>query len=644
MFRHILATLFFAAACAVAWMLPDVRWYLLAGYTVYFLCLLRWPHAWQYAVPALIPLLDLAPYTGEIYLDEIDGVMLVTFAGFFARQWQEAVTHRYAPLTLMAMLLLFLSYSISLVIGFTGAENSHPGIITSHLIDPWNAIRVFKGFAWSLLLLPFLRFDADNSRRRLLLGFGIAMCGISLVALYERYVFAGPLNFGSIYRVTSSFSSINTGDGPIDVWLAMTAPALFVLAFGPFTKVKRWLALPAALLLAYALIGTGSRAPLVAVFIGAVLFVIVTAISRFGTAQKKNLPAIFGGLLLLALIGLIGPQMMRGSFLSDRFGTLDKDLATREQHWKNSIALVDDSIMARGFGIGLGRYADLYIEKAMNGAAARYEFVKDKGQTFLRLTPKPGPDQAENIFWMQSLKIDPRASYLISFNARSAGSAGRLTIGFCERWLLSHANHPGGCALTGFEIQKSREWIPYSKNIAAQGVGSSNGWRLLRLKQVTGLPFDDIDRRPVKLMIWTTGALEGVEIDNISVVTESGRELVQNGTFSSGHERWFWTTQDHLAYHAKNLFVHLYVEQGWLGVFGMSLLILIAAFSALRQCRRDPIVFPALLASLVGLLLTAISVSITDQPRNSMLVYLILMLCCLMPKRAKINLRSPDLV
>ena len=38
----------------------------------------RWPHSWLLLVPAALPVLDLAPWTGRFFLDEFDALLAAT--------------------------------------------------------------------------------------------------------------------------------------------------------------------------------------------------------------------------------------------------------------------------------------------------------------------------------------------------------------------------------------------------------------------------------------------------------------------------------------------------------------------------------------------------------------------------------------
>jgi hypothetical protein len=49
-----------------------------AGLLLYGALLRRWPQAWLLVVPAALPVLDLAPWTGRFFLDEFDALLAVT--------------------------------------------------------------------------------------------------------------------------------------------------------------------------------------------------------------------------------------------------------------------------------------------------------------------------------------------------------------------------------------------------------------------------------------------------------------------------------------------------------------------------------------------------------------------------------------
>ena len=63
-------------------------------------------------------------------------------------------------------------------------------------------------------------------------------------------------------------------------------------------------------------------------------------------------------------------------------------------------------------------------------------------------------------------------------------------------------------------------------------------------------------------------------------------ELLGNGDFQHGNDRWFFTSdRHHLPWHAKNLWLHVYFEQGVLGLLIFSALLVFALLLGAGQFR-----------------------------------------------------------
>ena len=71
------------------WEFPRFQVALGAALLLYLVLLLVFRHAWLVAIPALLPVLDLAPWTGRFYFDESDLFLLVTLGA--------ALLHRRDP-------------------------------------------------------------------------------------------------------------------------------------------------------------------------------------------------------------------------------------------------------------------------------------------------------------------------------------------------------------------------------------------------------------------------------------------------------------------------------------------------------------------------------------------------------------------
>ena len=203
------------------------RW-LAAGLVLYAALLWRWPAAWLVVVPAALPSLDLAPWTGWSMVEEPDLVVLVTIGVLALRAPPRRGEFGFSGIAGAALALVILCGVIGVARGLV-----LPGLPEGSAIAelrPVNALRVAKGLALALALLPFLRRAlAERANATRLFGAGMA-AGLALVAmaaLRERLLFPGILNFEDDYRIVATFSSMHFGGGYVGVYAAMALPFAF---------------------------------------------------------------------------------------------------------------------------------------------------------------------------------------------------------------------------------------------------------------------------------------------------------------------------------------------------------------------------------------------------------------------------------
>ena len=220
-----LAALAALAVAANAYPAPALAKALLLGG---YMALVWWrPASWLLAVPALLPVLDFAPWTGWFFLEELDLLLLATCAAGYWRLGREAAPTKLPGLARFALGLFILCY---LVAAWRGVLPLAPldGNAFSNYNSPYNGLRVLKGILWPLLLLPLLRATAGeqgaNLQRLLVPGMLLGLAACSLAVVWERLAFPGLFDFAADYRPTAPFSAMHTGGAALDAYLAMSFP------------------------------------------------------------------------------------------------------------------------------------------------------------------------------------------------------------------------------------------------------------------------------------------------------------------------------------------------------------------------------------------------------------------------------------
>jgi hypothetical protein len=394
---------------------------------------------------------------------------------------------------------------------------------------------------------------------------------------------------------------MHTGDGHIDVWLATTVPLVAALLL---TR-RRWLAVPAMMCVfagaLYTLLATQSRGPVFALAFA----LVVGIIALLAISAKRGIAAA----LLLIVVGAMTTAAASAVSLTNipfvqRFAGIGPDALVRVNHWQRSLALRDESITSEIFGMGLGSFPLLHQLRARaEPRSGRYMFTRSGSETFLRMW------SGENLYMGQSVPLLPNGDYRISMRARSLEPDATVTFVACELWLLTSQN----CTGTGFHLQPSpSRWTEYSGSFHTSDTGTP--------KKLAGMTFAP----PTRLTFFVSQAAKaGVDVAYISLKDPRGRELIRNGSFADGADHWFWTEDNHLAWHVKNLAVAVLLEQGWLGIAALGALLGYVYMTLIRQlARRDPM-SPIFAASMTGFAVTAITVSSFDAPRLTLMFYLI---------------------
>lgn len=313
---HRLAALVLLAGLAAAIAAYPAPKALLAAACLAWMALLWWrPALWLLAVPALLPVLDLAPWTGSFYLEELDLLLLATGAVGYWRIGADSEPAELPRAFLAALALVLLATAGAAWTGFMPPPALDANTFASYS-SRFNSLRVAKGFAWALVLLPLLRHGAGPGLERLeryfVPGMLLGLAGTGLAVLWERAAFPGLFNFASDYRPTAPFSAMHTGGAALDAYLALCFPFVAAWLLRGHDRRRLGAALLLLLLGCYAGLATFSRDVYLAYAVsGAVLAALLGAQRlRRGALDRR---ALFAGLAALAACGVVLTRVFASS-------------------------------------------------------------------------------------------------------------------------------------------------------------------------------------------------------------------------------------------------------------------------------------------------------------------------------------------
>jgi len=571
---RLVAALGVAGVMALLWSYPLGPWALGVAVLAYAGVLWRWPALWLMLLPAIVPSVQLAPWTGWMMFGEADLFMLATLGVLAVRRPPGLRDVRLSRGEGIALAGFLASAAVSLLLGLQ--VNEPVGGTSDLYMSAWNGVRLVKPLVSALVLLPFAaRREREHGDALelfacgMVLGLGV----VSLLAIGERVAFVGWSDFASEYRIAGPFASMHVGGGHIGAYLALALPFTVVLLL----RGRRAWALPAflvSIVLGVAALGltfarTAYGAGLVAA--GA------TAIAMLAGRSRRSVPALGALVLALAVCGALIGSALSGEFMTERLRQLAPDLATRTANWRQGLGLLGDGAVDRLFGMGIGTYLRLADRI---GAASDFRLGADDGVPVLTLRgPVP-------LYVGQKVAARPGESLTLNLRARSAGGGG-VGVALCAKYLLYSTD----CDGTRLATAPDGRWSTVSAPLTVP----ADAGRLIDLSV-----FAD------------PGAT--VQVADLHLTAPGGAELLRNGGFADGMRRWFFTSDNHVGWRILNQYLMTLLESGVLGLLALLMLFAMAAASAARALRRGRLVAAAPLGALAGLAVSFAFDAVLEAP------------------------------
>ncbi len=305
------------------------------------------PAIWLFALPALLPVIGFASWTGWLTFEEFDLLALGAAVGGYASLairgrnpprataslatgaarspvatdidtagHETSSTARLSAISGTLVALFGVSAVIALGRGLAAAGAIEFDAFNGYY-DALNSVRLAKSFALAVLLMPLLQVELRDSGPRAFerLAWGLA-CALglgSLAVVWERLAFPGLLDFSSDYRTTGMFWEMHVGGAALDGFLALTVPfAIRELLHQP--SRARWIAAGALTAVAgYACLATFSRGLYLAVPIS------LGVLTVLALMQRESFSARSAATVLLKLC-LLATATAAASFLVFRAG------------------------------------------------------------------------------------------------------------------------------------------------------------------------------------------------------------------------------------------------------------------------------------------------------------------------------------
>jgi O-antigen ligase len=534
-----------------------------------------------------------------MYLGEPDLIVLVTIGVLALRTPPLRIDFlvKGLPAAVLALALISSLLSVALGLALPGPE----GGSDNPYLRPDNALRLAKGFFIALVLLPLLR-ERMRTRVDAMAWLGAGMAGgLALVAaatLAERAVFTGLFDFTTDYRVVGTFSSMHMGGGHLGAYIAMALPFLLVCLLRP--RAPAVLAMfGVAICAGYALVVSFARAAY-----GAALVSTIAGCLGWAWAARRRGTDILSSLALSALLLLVVDAIVIAAFdarfMTERFQTVAPDLTHRESNWTGGLTMRDDNLATTLFGMGLGTYPRIVLARKLDG---RYptNFIVDHDGAYPFLSLHAGLPT----YFGQKVLIEPDQQYRLFLTLRSPDAKGVLSFNLCEKMLLYSAN----CRDTTFQPRNPGIWEDFGAAISTAGLDEKVilGWL----------------RPPVELDLFDPVPGTTIEIGHIRLLDPQGHDILANGDFSRGTQRWYFTDDQHLIWRIKNQYLMSLFEGGVLGLASLVLLAVAAVAGAVRAMARGDRMAAAVAASLVAFLCSSVFDYLLEAPRLATLFYII---------------------
>ncbi|AEG02261.1 VanZ family protein [Methylomonas methanica] len=578
------------------------------GISAYIILLWKFPRFWLVAIPALVPVLDTTVSSGRLFFNEIDYFLLVTVAmGLFSGRWHISSigVARFGRFFYLILFLLLISYSASLVQGMLPLPDLDDNALVNYY-SRFNALRIVKGFVWAVMLLPLFAAEMNivRAKRYFSVGILVGLTGVILISIWERIVFSGWANYDSEYRITASFSSMHTGGGHIDDYLMLTVPFILILVMGERIKLYKVAAAMGIFALSiYVVMVTFSRGPYIGLFVEMIVFTIVLVfklkhIKSWSWSKVLYVPAT---LLLVAIVII---PVFQGKYIQERFSLVGKDYQIRKDHWQDAIDMMDDDLSVDVIGMGLGSYPRTYYwRNSENTLPATYQFQNGADGRFLKLW------SGDSLYFEQKIAVVPRAQYKLLIDVRGNSGKSVLTVPICEKALLYSFN----CVWQTFQIPAvaGEEWQHVEKTVDTKKFAAGDGF------------FNSLFRRPVKLSLYNGVRDTVIDIKSVHLLDADGNDLIQNSDFTDAMDHWFFSTDNHLPWHIKNIWVQVLFEQGWFGLIVFSCFVVYCLLVFGKGIAINDSYAAIGLISLSGFLVVGFVDSPFDEPRLTLLFYLI---------------------
>jgi VanZ family protein len=596
----VVAAICFALAAAIAVNYPLVPRVLGIALMLYVLALWHWPSLWLAVIPAVLPALDLTTWTGWTQVGEPDLFVLVTIGILALRAPPRSADFRLNGFPAVVLALSLISYFLSVALGLAlpgpegGSDNPY--------LRSDNALRLAKGFFTALALLPFLRARM-RTRGDTMVWFGTGMAaGLTLVAaavLAERAVFSGLFDFKPDYRVVGTFSSMHDDSGHVGAYIAMALPFLLVCLVRPrlFTLLAMFgIAIGTGYVLVVTFAPAAYAATLISTLTAGLGWAWAARHRRSETASALALSA----LLLPLTIGGIVVAAVSGGFMTEQLRTVASDLADREGNWSGGLALPGSSPATALFGMGLGTYPRIGVARKLDERfPTNFVVAQDGGYHFLSIyTGLP-------TYLGQKVPVRPDQQYRVFVALRSPDGKGVLSVILCEKMLLYSAN----CRDTTFRSHLAGTWEDFGAEISSAGLD----------EDATLLWF----KRPVELDLFDPVPGSTIEIGHIRMLDPQGHDILANGDFSQGTERWYFADDVHLIQRIKDQYFMSLFEGGALGLASFVLIAGTALTGAVRAMARGDQMAAAVVAALVAFLFSGVFDYLLEVPRLAALFYLI---------------------